>query len=109
MKGNLPTFDLPAFRYRITLGAQKYTVAFRFNTRFKSWHLTIFDRNGDNVIVGGIRLVYNVDLLAQHQHLITGSLIVLEPADSNGTGPTREDFRPELPSTAVITFDDAAS
>lgn len=106
--GNFPIYDRPVFYYRISLNGSKYSVQFRHNYRDGTWYLDIFDRDRINLLIGNIRLVYGTDLLSPFQHIIEGSLTVREPVNSDGIGPGRDDFKPDFPESAVITFDPAS-
>lgn len=89
MKIRLPVFDLPAFRYRTTIGGTKYTLRFRLNTVDGIYRIDVYDRDNSTLLLGNLKLVYGLDLLAPYQHIIPGSLRVSEPLFSNGDGLDR--------------------
>lgn len=61
-------------KFNIRLGGVQYK--FQLIYRVKSWYLDIFD-TGENPLIAGLPLVMGDNLLIQHQHIIKGSLYVL--------------------------------
>ncbi|MFP1135727.1 phage baseplate plug protein [Acinetobacter baumannii] len=61
-------------KFNIRLGGVQYK--FQLIYRVKSWYLDIFDTAGIPLIAG-LPLVMGDNLLIQHQHIIKGSLYVL--------------------------------
>lgn len=61
-------------KFNIRLGGVQYK--FQLIYRVKSWYLDIFD-TAENPLIAGLPLVMGDNLLIQHQHIIKGSLYVL--------------------------------
>lgn len=74
--------DLPAFRERIELEGEIYTLAFRFNERMSKWALDILTEEEDP-IVSGLLLLTNVPLLDSLtvEGLPPGDLMALDRAN----------------------------
>ena len=77
----IPTSPLPQ-RFLITLAAgQTYQMVTQYRDAPEAgWTLDIGEPDG-TAIISGIPLVTGINLLAQYQHLIVGSLFVLSDAD----------------------------
>ena len=78
--------DNPAYTYAIALDGLSFRFTFTFNGRSNDWHLDIAEENG-TVIVSGIRLVVNWNLLGRKQddRLPPGMLMLmsLDPDDNS--------------------------
>lgn len=61
-------------KFNIRLGGVQYK--FQLIYRVKSWYLDIFD-TAETPLIAGLPLVMGDNLLIQHQHIIKGSLYVL--------------------------------
>lgn len=72
-----------AFTQEVTLDETDFKLKFYWNSRFEYWSMTISDFE-DNIIVSGIKLVLNYDLLNPYRHLDVpaGQLYVLDPSDT---------------------------
>ncbi|MCW8041079.1 phage baseplate plug family protein [Acinetobacter entericus] len=61
-------------KFNIKLGATQYKLQLIY--RASRWYLDIFD-TAENPLIAGLPMVAGDNLLAQHQHVIKGSLYVL--------------------------------
>ncbi|WP_198080391.1 phage baseplate plug family protein [Acinetobacter calcoaceticus] len=61
-------------KFNIRLGGAQYKLQLIY--RVKSWYLDIFD-SSENPLIAGLPLLMGDNLLIQHQHIIKGSLYVL--------------------------------
>lgn len=72
-----------AFTQQVTLDDTDFNLKFYWNDRFKYWSMSIADFE-DNIIVEGIKLVLNFDLIQPYRHLSVpeGQLYVLDSSDT---------------------------
>ena len=97
----IPTQPKPQ-RFSILLGDRNVQLSLRWRDSPEAgWTLDINELNGDGII-RGIPLVTGVNLLAQYQHIITGTLFVMSDVDAWAT-PTLDG----LGSTGHLYYDDA--
>ena len=61
-------------KFNIKLGTTQYKLQFIY--RSDRWYLDIFD-TAENPLIAGLPMLVGDNLLAQHQHIISGSLYVL--------------------------------
>jgi hypothetical protein len=65
----------------VDLSGVRYKVYFSWNTRMESWFMTIMDSD-ENVLIGGIRLIPNIDLLAKYKRTVSalpqGMLFIMD-------------------------------
>lgn len=88
----LPSAPYYRFRYRVTLSDTEYLFKFNYATFSGVWTLSIAARDDSEDIVTGLVLAYGLDLLAPHQHLIKGSLLVRPPAGQDASRPAFADM-----------------
>jgi len=65
----------------------QFTILYRNDSVIPQWTLDIADVAG-NPLIRGIPLVTGADLLAQYKHIISGGLLVVQPADGTNQTPT---------------------
>jgi len=58
--------DYAAFSEEVALDGNVFVLGLRWNTREKCWSMSISNREG-NLIVSGIKLVVNFNVVAQYQ------------------------------------------
>ena len=61
-------------KFNIKLGATQYKLQLIY--RASRWYLDIFD-TAENPLIAGLPMVVGDNILAQHQHIIKGSLYML--------------------------------
>ena len=73
--------EYPRWTQKITMGGSLYKLYFSWNERQAIWQMSISDAE-DNLLLGGIRLGAEIDLLAKYRgsvpKLPSGMLIVLD-------------------------------
>ena len=62
----IPTQDLAAYNFQVTLDNVVYTLKFDYNERNDHWSFSISTADNDPIIEG-IKLVFNVNLIEQYQ------------------------------------------
>ena len=89
----LPFVTYPSLEQEITLEEVTYKFLYVWNTRGEFWTLTIKDIE-ENVILAGVRLVLNVELLQKYNHLAIpqGMLFIIDTDDNNKTEISYSDF-----------------
>jgi len=75
--------NFSAFIQEITIDDRVYKFRFYWNDRFKYWSMSIFDFE-DNIILHGIKLVVNYELLNPFRHLEIprGALYIIDTTDN---------------------------
>ncbi len=56
------------YKFRVNLDGAFFRFGFHFNDPHRSWYVDVFD-DGDNILVGGLRVKLTTDLLRQYHHL----------------------------------------
>lgn len=73
--------EYPRWTQKVTMGGSLYKLYFSWNERLKIWQMSISDAS-DSLILGGLRLVPEIDLLAKYRvsipDLPKGMLIVVD-------------------------------
>jgi len=82
----------PRWKQSVDMSGVRYRLYFSWNTRMRSWHMSVLDGN-NNALVGGVRLVPEIDLLEKYKASVSG----LPP------GIVRILDRQNDPSTAELT------
>ncbi|ENX58797.1 MULTISPECIES: phage baseplate plug family protein [Acinetobacter] len=65
-------------KFNIKLGTTQYKLQLIY--RAEQWYLDIFD-TAENPLIAGLPMLVGDNLLAQHQHIIKGSLYVLNTSE----------------------------
>lgn len=82
--------DSPYSEQRVSVGGGVYTLVFKFNTRNKSWYLSIYDASKTTVIQAGLQLKPNSDLTGRYIiDGLTGSFWCIRV--KNDTSPINRD------------------
>jgi hypothetical protein len=104
----IPTFTDTYARWKqyVDLSKVRYGLYFAWNTRVRTWHLTVTDMN-DTPILAGVRLVPEIDLLKKYKaaapELPPGILRVL---DRELDPKTAELDRRNLGTRFVLSYTD---
>ena len=98
--------EYPRWTQKLTMDGSLYKLYFSWNERLGIWQMSISDAD-ENLILGGIRLVPGIDLLAKYRvsvpSLPSGMLIVI---DKTGDDLTAELDRNNFGSRFVLGYFD---
>lgn len=88
--------EYPRWTQKVTMNGTLYKFYFSWNERQEIWQLSISDSD-DNLLIGGLRLVPEIDLLAKYRvsvpALPPGMLIVVDKMSDLETAEiARDDF-----------------
>ena len=56
----------PRWKQSVDMSGVRYRLFFSWNTRMRSWFMSVLD-SSDNMLIAGIRLVPEIDLLAKYR------------------------------------------
>lgn len=70
----IPVQNVPQ-KFSIELGGIGYIITTRWNTEAGAWALDIADEASGTALITNLPIVTGIDLLAQYQHIISGSLV----------------------------------
>ena len=80
-------FEAIAQSFAITLGGVALQFATQWNEYNEAWEVSIYDDSGV-LLIGSLPLVCGVNILEQHQHVITGAIVCY--TDGNPDAPPTE-------------------
>lgn len=94
--------DIPWYQMKISLSNVLYILEFRYNTRMQRWVFNILDSTGTTILLGGIVLLIDRDLMSRFVSnlLPSGNIFCTDVAGSEQ--PTRFSFG----TTSVCLYQD---
>ena len=94
----------PRWKQSVNLSNVRYRLYFSWNTRMRSWFMSVLDVD-DNILLGGIRLVPKIDLLAKYRASVPGLPSgVLSVMDKQNDPATAEITRDNLGIRFLLTY-----
>lgn len=87
------------------LGLSRFTLYFSWNSQCEYWEMSVYD-NDDNLILGGIKLVVNIDLFDEYRilkHDLPEGELVLIPRNDK----VREITRDNLSTDYALIYSEA--
>ncbi len=96
--------DFDAYNFQIDLDGTIYTLDFAYNYRSETWYVSIFEQDGETLIVGDIVILINIPLHDQYidERLPPGRLIAMDE-----TGQNREAGRYNFGSEIKLFYQEA--
>jgi hypothetical protein len=80
------------FTFSVTLEKSLYAFTFRYNETDLAWYLDIVGITDTSIVIRGIRIVCNINLLEQYRISTLGGLYVSDILNQKAEPTTREDF-----------------
>ena len=89
--------DFDAYQFQIDLEGTIYTLDFGYNNRTSRWYMSIFEQDGETLIVGDIPILINIPLHDQYivEGLPPGRFIAFDETGLKRS-PSRLNFGSEI-------------
>ena len=94
----------PRWKQSVDLSNVRYRLYFSWNTRMRSWFMSILDGD-DNTLLGGVRLVPEIDLLAKYRASVPGLPSgIISVLDRQSDPATAEITRDNLGTRFLLSY-----
>lgn len=89
---SIPFFEYPSFTEELEIDGTTYILKFNWNSRFSFWTISFYDV-AQNPIVTGIKIVLNINLLAQFRaYAVPSGELRAVDASGNNRRIAQKDF-----------------